>query len=192
MDAAAGVADLEAHAHAAAETSVDQLRIRDDLRGDRDADAALGGELDRVADEVDEDLAEFAAVGDDLAGQGGPRREGEGDAFFLRLEGEHLVHRLEEGEELEGLVVPLHLSGLDLREVEDLVDDVEEVLAAVVDDVEGLALLRSQGLVFAKNLGKSDDGVQGRAQLVRHLREEVALGPVGDLAWCRASSRWRR
>ena len=109
-----GVADLEMNADPAPGAAVDGLGRRHDLGGDRDSDTALGGEFDGVAHEVDEDLSQLAAVGHDLAGQGGASREVEGDALFAGLDREHLVDRLEEGGEFEALVVEFHLAGFDL------------------------------------------------------------------------------
>ena len=54
------------------------------------------------------------------------------------------------------------------------------MLTAVVDDIEGLALTGIERLVFAEDFGETNDRIERRAQLVGHLGEEIALGPVGD------------
>jgi hypothetical protein len=70
------------------------------------------------------------------------------------------------------------LPALDLRHVEHVVDQREQQFAAAVDQVEVLAIAR--GLDRAEqpgthDVGKADDAVQRRAQLVAHMGEEAGL-----------------
>ena len=81
-------------------------------------------------------------------------------------------------------LVELVASGLDARQIEDLVDQVQQVNAGVVN-VGRIFLVDRHG-VRAENfalhhLGEAEDGVERRAQLVAHLREEARLGDVGGL-----------
>ncbi|MNS49993.1 hypothetical protein D3C72_826290 [compost metagenome] len=77
----------------------------------------------------------------------------------------------------------LHLAGLDLGEVEDVVDQGQEVPPGALDLLEiGDAARQAVVLgLFLEHLGVADDGVQGRAQLVAHVREKAALGLAGQL-----------
>ena len=72
---------------------------------------------------------------------------------------------------------------LDLRQVEDLVDEVQQVAAAVVDDARRLDLVRRQVAVAVVAQGARQDqqAVEGRAQLVRHVGEELGLVLVRQL-----------
>src|SRR6185503_14686054 len=71
----------------------------------------------------------------------------------------------------------------DARQVEDLVDQVQEVLAALDHVVDALAVpLRQRlALVALQQLGKAENRVERRAQLVAHRRQELALGRVRGL-----------
>ena len=84
---------------------------------------------------------------------------------------------------LNELRVSSSLAGLDLGEVEDVVDQLQQV-AAAVEDVVGVLELPvvqvAKGLV-AEDLGEADDGIERGAQLVAHAGEELALGAVGGL-----------
>ncbi len=75
------------------------------------------------------------------------------------------------------------MAGLDLRQIEDVIDQLQQVPAAG-EDVPDVALLPlveiSEGMVF-QQLGESDDRVQRGPQLVTHAGQEVTLGPVGRL-----------
>jgi hypothetical protein len=72
----------------------------------------------------------------------------------------------------------------DLRHIEDVVDDVEQIAAAVHDIAAIFVIfLRAQLAEHSRfhDLGKADDGVQRRAQFVAHIGEEFGLGAVGVL-----------
>ena len=86
--------------------------------------------------------------------------------------------------QIERLQVELHPAGLDLRHVQDVVDDFEQIVAAGQDVVAVfLVFLRAERAehAAAHDLGKSDDGVERRAQLVAHIGEEFGFGLVGFL-----------
>jgi hypothetical protein len=83
-----------------------------------------------------------------------------------------------------GFQIELHPPGLDLGEVEDVVDQREQVAARAEHAVEGLDVL-PQGLrIFPQHLGDADDGVERGAQLVAHAGEELrlVLARLGELA----------
>src|SRR3546814_2447831 len=73
---------------------------------------------------------------------------------------------------------------LDLGDVENVVDQGQQVLRALVD-VGGIALVlraaeRAQQLAL-HDFREADDGVQRRAQLMAHVGQELRLGAVGEL-----------
>ncbi len=86
------------------------------------------------------------------------------------------------GGELERLGLDLHLAGLDLREVEDVVDQTEQVLGVVIDAPEAVGLGVGERSLSASEhgVGEAEDDRQGGAELVAHVREELALELGGD------------
>ena len=80
----------------------------------------------------------------------------------------------------DGAELELHPPGLDLREVEDLVDELEQVAPGVADvaDVLLLALVELAEHPVEQHVGEADHGVQRRAQLVRHAGQELGLVPA--------------
>jgi hypothetical protein len=75
-------------------------------------------------------------------------------------------------------------SPLDLRHVENVVDDREQGLARGLGGVQIVALLGRQRRL-QREVRHADHGVQRRADLVAHVGEELALGsrcPLGALA----------
>ena len=76
--------------------------------------------------------------------------------------------------------VQLELAGLDLGEVEHVVDDAEQGVGRRLDRLQVLPLVVGQGRVEGQ-LGHAEDGVHGGADLVADVGQELALGPVGRL-----------
>ena len=73
-------------------------------------------------------------------------------------------------------------AGLDLRQVENVADQVQQVGAGAVDGARELDLLRREVAVrvVAELLAEDQDRVQRRAQLVRHVGEEFGLVLGGE------------
>ena len=76
-----------------------------------------------------------------------------------------------------------HLAGLDLGQVEDLVEQLEEVRAGVPDvvDILVLALVELAEHPVEEDLREADDRVQRGAQLVGHAGQELRLVVAGHL-----------
>src|SRR6185369_15847830 len=71
-----------------------------------------------------------------------------------------------------------HRAGLDLREVQQVVDQGEQVHARRVDGLGELHLLRREiaAGVVREQAREDEQAVERRAQLVRHVGEELRLG----------------
>ena len=148
-----------------------------------DLDLALLGELERVRDEVLQDLLDPLRIGRDLLRSVGVDRGHEGEVLVLRDRLEEAAHRLDDAGDRHVLRVHVHLARLDLAEIEDVVDEREEIVSGRVDRLREADLLLGQvaGFVVGEELREDERAVQRRAQLVRHVREEVGLVPAGTL-----------
>src|SRR3546814_12183191 len=86
----------------------------------------------------------------------------------------------------------IQLAGLDLGEVQDVIDDLQQMPAALVN-IAGIAVVAVAAELAVQlvqhDLGKTDDGVERRAQLVPHVGEELGLGAVGGLRLVRSEAR---
>ena len=170
-DADAGVGDRQGEAHA-----VVGLRQGPDM----DADLAHFGELDGIADQVEQDLAYPGGVAAQMIRRAGLDHGGDGEAAALGLDRQRLAGALDDGAQLERRLLQFHPAGLDLGEVEHVVDDAQQgrgrgahrAHEALLAHVERLAL---------EQLGGADDAVHGRADLVADGGEEGRLGLVGGL-----------
>ena len=154
---------------------------RHTLHGERHA-AALGRELEGVGDEVVDDLLGLAHVQAQVA----DARRALHVEPHARGGGALAQHRHRAGREqlrIGAFEFEDDLARLDLRQVEDVVDEGQQVLAAAVDVFHVLLLLGAQrpGEAVFHDLGETDDRVERRAQLVAHVGEELALHAVGPL-----------
>ncbi len=77
-------------------------------------------------------------------------------------------------------VFQLEPARVDLGKIEDVVDDHQEVLAGI-DDRAGIFPLPRREVAFQQQFGHAHDGVQGSADFVAHVGQEVALGATGGL-----------
>ena len=95
------------------------------------------------------------------------------------------IDLVDQRRELHRLRIELELAGLDLGEVEHLVDEAEQVRAGAVHALQRLQrLLRAEARrVGDHHLGQPDDGVERRAQLVAHAGDELrlVLARLGEL-----------
>ena len=109
----------------------------------RDRDVAALGELDRVADEVDQDLAEARRVAAQPRGRARSTRHGERRApSGARCGASSATASRPASRRSKSIVSSSSLPGLDLREVEDVVDDASAAPRALSRIVAGvLALL---------------------------------------------------
>jgi hypothetical protein len=160
------------------------------LCGDRDRtnaqlDPAAVRELDRVGQQVGQDLVEARRIAFEGGGQIARCVDLEGDCLGLRVHGHHIGQLLQQAGQLECPVLDDQLARLDLRQVQHVVENQQERLAGELD-------LREQGrlLVVERRLpqqeGQSDDRVHRRADLVAHV---VTL-PSPSTRLMPASARW--
>ena len=150
----------------------------DGLAADIDQHMALLGELDGIAEQVGDDLPEAAGIADD---EGGQTRIDANDQFEVlfgdarRNQRRHVLDRFGKPERRR---IERQLAGIDLGEIEDVVDDGEQRIAGFDDDVgEGLLARRQLGL--GEQFGHAEHAVHRRADLVAHIGQEFGFGAVG-------------
>ena len=144
------------------------------LGAHRDHDLAAFGELHRVVQQVDEDLPQPGDVADERPRRVRVQVVRDVEALLQRAGGHELERRLDALAEVERGAVQVEPAGLDLREVEDVVDDAEERVAAVPGHLRIVALLGSE-LRVQQEPGHPDHRVERRPDLVAHGGQERAL-----------------
>ena len=87
---------------------------------------------------------------------------------------------VEQGAQIEVQRLQVELARLDLGEVQDVVYEREQRLAAVAHGL-GIAPLLLVQVRVQQKAGHADDAVHGRADLVAHVGQKLALGHVGHI-----------
>src|SRR5580704_15276321 len=139
-----------------------------------DGDLARVGELDRVADQIEQHLGQAAVV---AAGRRQIWRH-------LDLECEFLVirQRLDRAIDavhhvFDGIILDrqYQLPGLDFRQIEHVVDQAEQMLAVRLHALHhGAHFFRRLAVNAVDNkLGIAENGIERRAQLVAHIGKEL-------------------
>ena len=176
-NADAGVADLERndrrrlfeHGMSRAPAALDRRNAQ--------AHAALGGELEGVREQVLEHLLQALGVGGDAASEIGVEIDLERQLPGLGFVTERARHHVEQVRERYLLRIHGHRAGFDLGEVENVADQVQEIGAGAVNGARELDLLEREIAVgvVRELLTQDQDAVERRAQLVRHVGEELRL-----------------
>ena len=145
-----------------------------------DADLAGLGELDRVGDEIAQDLGDLALIRHQRR-QAAGLLEDESDVIADQQRAQHAAQRAEQIGGLELGRAHHRLAGLDLGDVEQIVDQLGQVLRRLADEID-LPLLLGRQLPVAARLQQArerQDRVERRAELMAHIGEEARFQLVG-------------
>jgi hypothetical protein len=154
--------------------AIDLLRLRGN------GDGTVFRELVGIARQVEQRLPEAGLVGVHRA-QVSRTIDYDPIGVLRRHRFDRLGHVLDQGGQRERFEVKLHSPRLDLRQVEDVVDQGKQVAGGAQHPIERLDFVLALEIagVLHQHLGNADDGVERRAQLVRHVGEEARFGSVG-------------
>jgi hypothetical protein len=103
-----------------------------------------------------------------------------GEALVRGAGAERVQRAFDDGLQVERRAFEVELARLDLRQVKDVVQQVEERRARLPDHPDAGPLVRRE-VVVLHGLGHAQDAVEGRADLVAGDGEEAALGAAGGL-----------
>jgi hypothetical protein len=146
---------------------------------DRDAHFPALGELQRVGDQVAQDLRHLGFIG---VQRGQVRRvfEDEGHGLVEQQRPQHAAERAEQLLHLEVRSPDDGLPGFHLGEIQQIVYQSRQLIGRA-DDVAELRLRLTTLLtaILEHELAQPDDGVHRRPELVRHVREKARFQIVG-------------
>ena len=167
-NADAGIDDFEAQ----------PLRLAQPDRTDIHIDPPMLGELDGIADQVDEDLAQVARIAMQMERRLRCDVCGQHQTFSLSLGFHHRGRAVDQAMQVEILGGADDPPGFDARDVEHVVDQFQQGVGRCTDDL-GKFLLFLVELGVRQQVGDTDDAIQGRAELVAHVGEEMRFGLAG-------------
>ena len=164
-DPGAGIADRQLHGFAGA--------------SQRDRDLPVERELERVRQEIEDDLLPHVAIDVDGSPQRGTlHHEAEPGTVHRRPEVAGEIGR--QGGQIRRLVARLDPPGLDTRKIEQRVDQLEQSQAVPMRRLETLAVLRVQRPMSVPEgiLDRRQHQGERRPELVADVAEERRLGPI--------------
>ena len=134
-------------------------------------------ELEGVRQQVLEDLLQPLRIGEQAPAEARIDLHVEPEAAALRFVPERPAHHVDEVRQEDLLRVDADDARFDLREVEDVADEVQQVGAGAMNRARELDLARRQVAlrVVGELLTEDQDAVERRPQLVRHVGEELGL-----------------
>src|SRR5712691_3791625 len=122
--------------------------------------------LDRIREQVDQDLPQPVLVGAHHGGQVFRRGVAELDALGRRLQAEHVDELIEEVAGVHLVAAEVETPGFDLRYVEQPVDQPGKVLGAAAHDLDGVDAAGRQRGIALQQLRIAEDGVERGAQFM--------------------------
>ena len=132
----------------------------------------LSGEFHGVAHQIQQDLPQLALIPDDPCRFG--RRKDQRDTLLARCrlqDAQDSGHARRQG---KGLGHQQRLSGLQLRQIEDIIDDLQQRFARVQDGFD-IGPLTGVQRRFAQKLGNADHAVHRGANFMAHIRQKLRL-----------------
>ena len=100
--------------------------------------APFGGELHCIGEEIQHDLLQEPVIGHDADAP--DNSSGQRKPLVIRARRNHAHCVVEEGLQLDLLRIEAYAPGLDLRHVKDVVDDLQQILPALMDVAAVLAI----------------------------------------------------
>jgi hypothetical protein len=97
-----------------------------------------------------------------------------GRARSHRLRSRSTGRAVDGAAEVEGQALQFDLTGLDFRQLQNVVDESQEYVAAGLDDL-GVALLFGGEFGSEEQLNHADHAVHGGADLMTHMAEKVGF-----------------
>ena len=159
------------HAHARVAHGDHELATGFHARLNIDA-AAIGGELDRVGNKIDQRLLELSGIAAERDEVIGADRF-ESNAGVLRTAPHHAQAGGDALADIDRRLVELEHAGVGFRHVEDVVDDAQEVRTTVLDSlgiIEIFGVAERPIELGRQYLGEADDGIERRTRLVADMR----------------------
>ena len=135
------------------------------------------GELDGVAGVVEQGLPQPGRVAAQPKWDAA-RVDFDGQALGTGLIADHRANVVDHRPQREVGLFQFEFAGLDLGDVEDVVDHRQEVTGRTVDLAQSFGLL-GPWLAAAQQMRETDDGVHRRADFVAHVGQETAFRQVG-------------
>ena len=156
----------------------DEISLRIAFHADNDP-AMPAGELDRVGEQVPQDLLEPEGIGADQRHRGRRRREDDGDQAPVRHHPDRVDRALDDVGERHRLAVERQGAAIHSREIEQVVDEREQNARGLANLGKSLSQRILVEAFLHEEIRPAHDRRQRRAELVVDVLKEVVLQAAG-------------
>ena len=143
-------------------------------------DVAGGGELHRIGQKVQQHLAQPPGVADQGGRQRGVVLGAQRQPLCRCARRDDAEQMVDQHDRRKGELLEFELAGVELRIVENVVEDAQQALARFVNREQHLALLGVE-VGFEQRVGQAEHAVHRRADFMAHGGEEERLGAARHL-----------
>jgi len=137
------------------------------------------GELDRVAQQVQNDLPQAARIDRDHSGNFRIDVHQQLELFLMGAHSHRPDHRFDQGAHFHLLRLERKLARFDLGEIQNVVDQSQQRAGGAFDGGEIFRLLPVE-LGLQRELGHADDRVHGSPDFMAHVGQKFAFQPPGS------------
>ena len=145
-------------------------------------DVAVVGEAHRIAQQVEQDLAQPLGVSADVLGHPALGLQLKAQVLGRSLRRHHVHQIVQKLPHRQRRRVQPQPASLDARQIEQAIDQTVQVLAAAVDSGHRAARRVAQAAVLEQDLGITQDAVERGAQLMGDASDITRLGLVGGFS----------
>ncbi len=142
-------------------------------------------EFDGIIQQVDQDLPQFDSIGANVMRHVGGALTYQAHIFLLRSHGEHALKLVKHAAQINVAFIQRDAPGLDFRQIQHLIDERQQMLAAALNNRQTLPRLRRQIRRMRQQLGKAENRVERGAEFVAHIGEKRAFGVIGGIGLAR-------
>src|SRR5262249_4623597 len=141
-------------------------------------DLAAISEFDCIADKIDEDLADAQGIAYQNAWQRGREAQDQLESFAVSADRKGIGNLFGQLDHIEFNFLEAKASALDLRQIEDAVDQLQQGRAVADNRVEASSLLLAE-LGLRHQVRHAENGIHRCADFMRHAGEKFRFGLGG-------------
>src|SRR5450830_45714 len=146
----------------------------------RNDDHTGARELDRIASQVQQYLLQAQSVANQRVGDFRPHVKNGFDRFMPQADADHSRCSAQDGVQGKWCLLQPQFASFNLRVIKDVVNQGAQGLCRQLDFVSIVVLPAAQGRADQQP-GQSNDGIEGRTQLVAHGGQKDPFGEVGGI-----------
>ena len=140
--------------------------------------AALPRKFNRIAEQIQQNLAQAALIALHNDGKARVFEMMKLQPFLLRPQPKHVHNHAQRVAQVELPRFNGEAAGLDFGQIQQIVDEMQQMIAAALNDFQPGSLLVRQAVVALQHLRIAENPVKRGAKFMAHVRQEFAFRPV--------------